>query len=303
MYQVLVDFSPANELVMSLDAFLYTANKGMEMGAEWVASVRPSVGDSLGWATPADPFALSILAWQCPGRPGPAEFIDWLAGLTPGELYERMAPYVPPAKTEILRDLGAWQSHVVGLLRTWNERYFATGVSEVDLGLLMLDATRRAGQVGSMEGVALIEAATTGYVVESTEVDQVLLIPQMHFRPLIRSAKCNRLLVVHYPVETAVVPPGEPGADLMRLVRALADENRLRILHFLADSQPRSFTDVMKHLGMAKNTTHYHLSVLRTVGLVRFHVTGECETLLYTARRAALDEIGPRLHRFLDRRA
>lgn len=302
MYQVLVDFSPANELVMSLDAFLYTANKGMEMGAEWVARVSEGIGPSLRWATPADPFALAILAWQCPGRPGPGAFLDWLAGLSPGELYERMAPYVPPQKTEILRDLGAWQGHVVGLLRTWHEGYFASGVDDGDLARLALDASERRGQLGEVEGVALIEEATTGFVVESDEVDQVLLIPQMHFRPLIRYAKCNRLLVVHYPVETAAVLPGEPGADLMRLVRALADENRLRIMHFLADSQPRSFTDVMRHLGMAKNTTHYHLSVVRAAGLVRFHVTGECETFYYTARRSALDEIGPRLHRFLDRR-
>lgn len=308
MYQVLVHFSPANELVMSLDAFLYTANKAMEMGAEWVASVRGRLGadtaGSLRWATPADPFALSILAWQWAegGAGAPGAFIDWLAARSPGELYERMAPYVPPAKTEILRDLGAWQGQVVGLLRTWNSGYFEPGVAALDLERLAADAAFRSGQVGRVEGIALIEEATTGFVVESAEVDQVLLIPQMHFRPLSRSAKCNRLLVVHYPVETAVAPPGEPGADLMRLLRALADENRMRIMHFLADSQPRSFTDVMKHLGMAKNTTHYHLTALRAVGLVRFHVTGECETFYYTARRSSLDEIGPRLHRFLDQR-
>lgn len=213
-----------------------------------------------------------------------------------------MAPYVPPAKTEILRDLGEWQNHALRLLRAWNSGYFA-GVDGRVFRSLTADAERRAGQVAAKEGIALVEQATTGFVVESEEVDQVLLIPQMHFRPLIRYAKCNRLLVVHYPVETAAALPGEPGPDLMRLVRALADKNRLRIMHFLADSQPRSFTDVMKHLGMAKNTTHYHLSVLRTAGLVRFHVTGECETLYYTARRSALDEIGPRLHRFLDHRA
>lgn len=312
MYQVLVDFSPANELVMSLDAFLYTANKAMEMGAEWAAAVRgrlgPSVADTLRWATPADPFALSVLAWQWAGDGGaegaaPGEFLDWLAALSPGELYERMAPYVPPAKTEILRDLGAWQGHVVGLLRTWNSAYFAADVAAADIERLAADAAARRAQVQRMDATALIEAATTGFVVESGAVDRILLIPQMHFRPLIRYAKCNRLLVVHYPVETAPVAPGQPGPALMRLLRALADENRLRIMHFLADSQPRSFTDVMKHLEMAKNTTHYHLSVLRAAGLVRFHVTGECETFSYTARRAALDEVGPRLHRFLDQRA
>ncbi|MDF2627647.1 MAG: ArsR family transcriptional regulator [Symbiobacteriaceae bacterium] len=310
MYQVLVHFASANELVMSLDAFLYTPNKGMEMGADWVAQVRGRLGRELSWTTPSDPYALSILAWQWTGGggaaapapdAGPADYIDWLAGLSPGELYERMAPYVPPQKTEILRDLGAWQSHVLGLLRTWHDGYFA-GVGPGALGRLATDAQHRRAQAGSMAAVDLVETATTGFVVESDQIDQLLLIPQMHFRPLIRYAKCNRLLVVHYPVETAEAQPGAPGPDLMRLVRALADETRLRIMHFLTDSRPRSFTDVMKHLGMAKNTTHYHLSTLRTAGLVRFHVTGECETLHYTVRRAALDEIGPWLHRFLDKR-
>lgn len=303
MYKVRVHFAPAHELVTSLDAFLYTANKGMDFGADWAAAVREQLGadvaDSLRWATPVDPFSLTGLVWQCPGAPGPEEFLAWLSSLSLGQLYERLVPYIPPQKAEFLRDLGAWQSHVVQMLRVWHQGYFATVGDEV-LGALRAEADRRQAQVGQVDPVTLVETATTGLVVENPALAEVLLIPQAHFRPLNRVSMCNHLLVCTYPVETAPATPGVPGDDLMRIVRALADENRLRILYYLADSQPRSFTDVMKYLGLAKNTVHYHLSALRTAGLVRFHVTDGSDSFLYTVRRAALDEIGPRLHRFLN---
>ncbi len=305
MYQVLVSFAPAHELVLSLDAFLYTANKGMDMGPEWVSEVSARMGAdkaaSLRWATAIDPFALSLLVWQCPGTPGPEEFLQWLSALTPGQLYERMSPYVPPQKADLLRDLGQWQGHVVQVLRTWHEGYFRA-VEPRLLAALAADAERRRGEAATADPVALVEEATTGLRVESESLDQVLLVPQTHLRPLVRFAKCNRLLICLYPLDAAPTVPGRPAPDLMRTVRALADENRLRIMHFLADSQPRSFTDVMKNVGLAKNTIHYHLSALRTAGLVRFHLSSECDTFLYTARRSALDEIGPRLQRFLDER-
>lgn len=167
---------------------------------------------------------------------------------------------------------------------------------------LAAEADYRRESVAGVAPVAAIDAATTGLVVESEMLDEVLLVPQYHYRPLNRHAKWGPVLVCLYPVASPSSGPGQPTTDLMRLTRALGDENRLRILHYLAGDPPRSFTEVQRFIGLAKNTVHHHLTTLRAAGLVRIHLTGECGSDRYTARRATLGEIGPRLQGFLDQR-
>lgn len=302
-YRVEVDFSPAYELILSLDALLYGPHKTMEMGHEWAESVRARLGsrmDSIPWPGDAEVSLLLILVWQSPRR-DPEGFLDWYASLTPGQLYERIAPYLPAGVTELLRDLDQVQARHLRALRFWHEEYF----SHVDPKLverLAREAELRKEIIQAQPPVEAIDEATTGVAVESAGLELVLLIPQYHYRPLNRYGKCGPVLICGYPVELPASGPGQPSPDLMRLTRALGDENRLRILHFLADGPPRSFTDVQRFIGLAKNTVHHHLSTLRCSGLVRIHLSGECGTERYTARRATLDEVGPRLQRFLDER-
>ncbi|WP_153944935.1 ArsR/SmtB family transcription factor, partial [Acinetobacter baumannii] len=71
--------------------------------------------------------------------------------------------------------------------------------------------------------------------------------------------------------------------SLLRLARCLADESRLRILRFLTDG-PRSFTEIVSHMGLAKSTVSYHMIMLRGAGLVRAYAEGEC-VQEYTLRR------------------
>jgi len=300
-YRVEVDASPAYELVMSLDAFLYASNKTMVMGQEWVDQIRSGLGaeqECIHFKTPHDPFILYALIWQAPGERDPEPFMEWLAGLSPGQLYELAAPYMPADAIETLRDLGAHRDHLVSVLWRWHEAYFRH-VAPAQLRELAAEAAFRRQRVECLPPMEAVEEATSGLVVEPGLVKRVVLVPQHHFRPLNRFGCCGDTMLVGYPVEPGT-DPGTPDKDLLRLARALSDESRLRILHFLADGPPRTFTDVLKFSGLAKNTVNHHLSILRASGLVRIHYTGAKGSERYTARRSAINEMGARLERFLD---
>lgn len=61
---------------------------------------------------------------------------------------------------------------------------------------------------------------------------------------------------------------------MYRLLRSLSEKSRLRILRFLRD-EPKSFIEVVRHLGISKGITHDHISNLRSAGLLNAHVAGE----------------------------
>jgi DNA-binding transcriptional ArsR family regulator len=56
--------------------------------------------------------------------------------------------------------------------------------------------------------------------------------------------------------------------ELLDFFRALADENRLKIVGFLAQ-KPSSVTDLAQALGLSVSTTSNHLSSLAYAGLVK----------------------------------
>lgn len=304
-YRVDVDFTPAHELVLSLDAFLNGQVKLIELGAGWVNEVRTRLGpqglDTVRLSSSVEAPLLALLISQAPDRLDAEAFLAWYAGLTPGRLYELLAPYVPAEDTELLRDLDELRDRHLRALTVWNETYFRHVDPRIMEGLSR-DAAERTRRIRAMTPVEAVDEATSGLVVESKVLERVHLIPQHHFRPLNRYAKCGPVLVCSYSVEPPAGGPGEPGPDLLRVAKALSDESRLRILHFLAGGPPRSFTEVQKQIGLAKNTVHHHLATLRSSGLVRIHLTGECGSERYTARRATLGELGSRLQRFLDER-
>ncbi|MCK9906699.1 hypothetical protein MXD63_42755, partial [Frankia sp. Cpl3] len=49
---------------------------------------------------------INLLVWQCPGDRTPVSFLKWLQEQPPGELYERLAPWVEllPGNLHEIRD-------------------------------------------------------------------------------------------------------------------------------------------------------------------------------------------------------
>ncbi|MCL2468543.1 MAG: metalloregulator ArsR/SmtB family transcription factor [Micrococcales bacterium] len=60
---------------------------------------------------------------------------------------------------------------------------------------------------------------------------------------------------------------GHAHAEVVQLLRALAEPARLSVVHLLAEA-PRRVTDMTAVLGLAQSTVSGHLAVLREAGLV-----------------------------------
>lgn len=304
-YRVAVEWAPAFELVLSLEAFLFNNVKSLDLGAEWVTQVRSQLHGPLAqvtkWNHCDDPFILAILIRQSPAPCTPESFLPWLQRLSAGEAYELLLPYLPPCGSDLLRRLPETLAQYHSLLTAWHEQFFQS-VDGAILARLAQEAAERTERIAGQPLVEAVEEATTGIVVESDQIDEVLLIPQYHSAPLNHHLKCSRTLMIWYAPELRADQPGLPSTRLLRAAKALGDENRLRILHFLADGAPHTFMEVQRHTGLAKNSVSYHLMALRAAGLVRVHLTGDCCNDRYTARRATIDQLSPGLQQFLDAR-
>jgi DNA-binding transcriptional ArsR family regulator len=303
MYRVEVDWAPAYELLVSLKAYVdKTTHKTLELGPNWAKTVRTQLSPETAAELSAREVLqgvnlVDLLIHQCPGERGAASFLTWLASLSQGDLYEYLAPFVGDRHSEWLQDLGALRDRAVHLLTAWNEQYFRNVDGAILDGLLADSEEKRALAV-TLNPEELVEMATSGVrFLPSDELEVVLVIPQYHFRPWNLHDTFRRMRLVQYPADVLPTAPGEPSPRLMRLVRALSDESRLRILRLLAQG-PGSFTDVVRATGLSKSTVNHHMVALRAAGLVRVHDPGE-RMLIYILREDAIDEMGDRLREYL----
>src|SRR5918911_1352446 len=292
-YRAEVDWAPAYELLVSLKAYVNRReHKTLELGAGWARGVRrqlpPELAAELASVTAlADVHVPDLLIWQCPGTRDVSGYLHWLGALSVGELYERVAPYLLEGRAPLPRDLSLVRDRYMRVLVAWDEQYFRL-VDPAILRGLAADAASRQALVGTLAPETLVEVATCGvHFVPQPGPELVLLVPQYHYRPWNVFQDYRGLRVIQYPADALPSVPDEPPPGLLRLTRALSDESRLRILRFLATG-PRSFTDVVQVMGLAKSTVHHHMVVLRAAGLVRVHDSGDA--ISYSLRPGAVDE-------------
>jgi DNA-binding transcriptional ArsR family regulator len=302
-YEVVVDWSPAHELGVSLRAFLgRSEHRTFELGSDWPKMVRqnltPALSAQLSSIRVLDGAVLmDLLIRRCPGERTASDFIAWLAGLSTGQLYEWLAPIVPVKEASALMDLAGIRDRYVEILHAWNDQYFQR-VDPAILAGLARDAAEKQELMGRMEPPELVEIATSGMTVEPQgDVNWLWLIPQYHYRPwnLLSFYRTGR--IIQYPVDALPLGPDEVSPRLRRLTKAVSDESRLRILRLLA-AGPASFTEVVTFMKLSKSTVNHHLVVLRAAGLVRVRDSGERSTT-YTLRPDALDLLRDDLRSYL----
>lgn len=300
-YKVDVEFAPAYELAMSLDAYMVgPSHRTIDLGDGWVQETRqrltPAFASQLDAAAPLDYRLLGLLIHQCPEgalRPDAEGFLAWLAGLTAGELYERLAPFALPDLRRT--DLGALRDQMVSLLGEWHQQYFRH-VEPALLDGLAADA-ERVRQLPLAPDL-LVEEATRGYYLRpDSDLQEVRLVPQFHKRPITLAGRAGGVYLFYYPAADFPGPAGAPPVDLLRLTRTLADESRLRVIHFLAGGA-HTFAEVMAHTGLTKGTVHRHLWALRFAGLVRAYV----EEGTFTLRPGAFARVAESLAHFTAQR-
>ncbi len=83
--------------------------------------------------------------------------------------------------------------------------------------------------------------------------------------------------------------------DVAALYKALGDERRLRMLSILNEGDA-GLMEIAERVDLAKSTTHHHLRILRSAGLVRVTV-GENKS--YSLRREGVPEAARLLDAYL----
>lgn len=221
----------------------------------------------------------------------------WLKQANAGELLEH--PALPSSFLEKLPGQFKYFESACLILEQWDEHYFSK-IDPAIISGLEREAQRACARVEAdrQKDLDLVEALTKGIRLEQAEqLEQVILVPQYHGRPVNLLENYGNTFTDFYAVDLLPPAEGEPPPALLRLTAALADANRLKTLKFLAEGE-KSFTEIVRHLGLAKSTVHYHLILLRASGLIRVHFNeGDC--VLYGLRRQTLEETALRLSRYI----
>ena len=105
-------------------------------------------------------------------------------------------------------------------------------------------------------------------------------------------AKALPLLQCCAPLSGAADLSDAAAVDLERLLKALADKTRLKIVHQLlrAGAEPVCVCDIVPELGLTQPTISYHLKQLREAGLVEREKRGTFAH--YRLAPGALDRVG-----------
>jgi DNA-binding transcriptional ArsR family regulator len=177
-----------------------------------------------------------------------------------------------PGALRRLLDLGS--AEAAGLrrriVREWQATVFAAAGAD-----LMSVAERDAGALRQMLATAapseVIDRATRGWdYVAEPGVTHVILAPSTVLRPWVVTADhgTTRIFCCSVADESlAAASRDDPPAFLVRRLRALADERRLRLLRRLSVERA-TLQELATEFDLPKTTLHHHLAVLRAAGLI-----------------------------------
>jgi len=156
-----------------------------------------------------------------------------------------------------------------GIVADWQERVFATEAPAL-MSLAERDAAEKQALLATLGGPPVIDLATRGWdYVPEPGVTRVILAPSVVQRPWNVTADHGGTRIFCYSVadETIAAVTGDPPAFLIRRLKALSDERRLRILRRLV-AERLSLVELAKEFGLPKTTIHHHLGILRAAGLI-----------------------------------
>ncbi|HYK73000.1 MAG TPA: winged helix-turn-helix domain-containing protein [Pseudoneobacillus sp.] len=266
-YQTEVDFHPLYELALSMTVFTHKKSH-YDLDKQWFETMEAKVSPSFKEKTKDEEKLeyigyLMILMWKCPKKNSLSEFLQWFHEFSVGEIYEMLIPYLGEQQP---KDLGAFRDFYSELLVSWNDVY---SMEEKKINLLADMASFLKEKSQTMDPVDFVENCTNGIrIFPMEDLHHVILVPSYHMAPLNRIYDLNHTLFVHIPIDQPSESSMIPSISFMRKTKALADAKRLRILQYLSD-EPKTFTEIGKEMKLSKSNLHYHLTLLRTAGLVR----------------------------------
>lgn len=299
-YGVEVRFTPLYECLNSLHAYICRPSyKKLDMDPAWVKQVEDRIPETLrerlGQMSIDTEWRLVVLLICCCPADTPQGFVRWLEDMTVQQLEQLLVEQgqQPPASVARLR------SRLLIVFDQWSTFYFDTLDPRI-LQRLDDEALQRRQQLQQHGATAsFVDQTTAGIVLEpQQELKQLVLVPHYHFQPLNVLYAYRDFTICHYASRVHFGDEGDLPPYEYRMLRSLSEQSRLKILRYLHKG-PRSFIEIVRHLGLSKGITHDHVTKLRSAGLLHAHIKGE--TLVsYSLRQQALDELRAGLLQFIE---
>ncbi|QHW33455.1 winged helix-turn-helix transcriptional regulator [Paenibacillus rhizovicinus] len=298
-YSLDVRFKPLYEIMGSLHAYVCRkSHKKLDLSPSWAKQVSQRITPELaelldGVQIDGDWKLTYLLVHLCPGE-GAGDFVDWLKGMTPGDLYELMSPY----GNQFPNQMGEFRDHTAMLFEQWHEQYFRH-VDPLILEGLAQEARARKQALPSADPFAFVDETTNGLsFTPMNGLEQVVLMPQYHFQPINVISSFGKVTVCHYAARVYVGDDDFLTPHEYRMIRSLAEKSRLKILRYL-NQGPRSFIEIVRHMELSKGITHDHISKLRHAGMLTAHFEGETLTA-YSLRTSALEQVHSKIMGYIE---
>ncbi|MGC5772941.1 ArsR/SmtB family transcription factor [Paenibacillus pabuli] len=302
-YHVKIDVSPIYEMLNSF--LVYVTKKWiqhLDLGPEWIievegklsSNVRAALAPASTW--PFDDFDV-LFAWAAyrDGSTENRDFLDMLAGQSADELFARVSPLLPSLTIEESTRI---RDSYVPLLRLWDQHY-CQHMSEDYRIWLEEDAEEKRILLDKMGPELLIEYATAGVLVEPMPgLDEVILFPTVHNRPINMYCFYEGMMIMQYPVDAPEEDEDQPPTCLLRFTHALADPERLRLLRYVSE-EPKSLAEMCEELGKDEDMVKDQVMALRIAGLLRTHLLGSNRKEKYSIRPDGVSELNMFLESYI----
>jgi DNA-binding transcriptional ArsR family regulator len=199
---------------------------------------------------------------------------------------------------------GEFGERYLEALRAYQEAFFAE--EERRIRPALRDALARAQKLAEHQPLPdLLEELSQGLRFDvPPEAARLLLVPSYWSTPLVffgkLSAERDVWLFGARPADASLVPGEAIPESLLRVLKALSDPTRLRILHDLSQESlaPAQLT---RRLRLRAPTVTHHLKVLRLAGLVQMTLGEGKRTRSYAARSEAVAAACASLETFLEK--
>ncbi|MGW8249817.1 MAG: ArsR/SmtB family transcription factor, partial [Anaerolineales bacterium] len=186
-------------------------------------------------------------------------------------------------------------------LQSYYQAFFAE--EEKRIAMVLREGLARAQELAdelSLQDL-IVELSQGVHIDELCETSEIVMIPGYWNTPLVVFPKIGPQTMAFMfgvrPTEMSLVP-GEPVPDtLLRVLKAVADPTRLRILRYLSQ-ETMTPAQLSRKLRLRAPTVTHHLSALRLAGLVHVSLETSGEKM-YASRMEAIRSTCDALEKYL----
>lgn len=205
---------------------------------------------------------------------------------------------------DMLDDPQGARQRFMDLVRVHHDGWFQSHYSDI-LPLLHQRAKQTRRSIGKLPVRELIARSTGGFTLQSSAARSATLIPSYYLSPFVFVVREGRDTVMVYGARPFQAEGAWAAVDgqSIKVLKALGDETRLRILQMLAH-RPMYGQQLADALGVSHPTVSHHMAQLRIAGLTRtelaedgsqlYLVQPETFEMLFSQLRATFLS-GPRL--------